>query len=192
MASKRKCPQCKEFNPPGEFILGPGGLQAFCNFDCMVSYGSANKSKGEKVKQRIARKVKKEKLDKLKTNSEWAEEAQKAVNLYIRVRDQGKPCISCDKPDVDSRNASHFRSVGACKQLRFNTFNIHASCYRCNCEISGNLLEYRIRLVKLIGQDRVDWLECQNDIARYSVEYLQRVKKVFNRRARHLIKLRGY
>ena len=190
--SKRKCPRCTTFNPPGEFILGPGGLQAFCNITCMSSYAYSKKAKGAAIKQKIARKVKKEKLDKLKTNSEWAEEAQKAVNLYIRVRDNGKACVSCDKPDVDRRNASHFRSVGACKQLRFNTFNIHASCHSCNQELSGNLLEYRIRIVKLLGSARVDWLESQNEIARYSIEYLKRVKKVFNRRAKHLIKLRGY
>jgi len=192
MASKRKCPSCKTFNPPGGFITGPGGLQAFCNIECMSKYGYANKSKGAAIKQKIQRKVTRDKKEKLKTPNDWAKEAQTAVNLYIRTRDKGKPCISCDKPDTGVRNASHYRSVGACSSLRFNTFNNHASCYKCNCELSGNLLEYRIRLVPLLGQDRVDWLESQNEIARYSIDYLKRVKSIFNRRAKHLIKLRGY
>lgn len=188
---KRKCPQCKEFNPPGEFILGPGGLQAFCNFDCMIGYGSANKEKGYAKQRKTIKKELAKKKEALKTVSDFAREAQSAVNLYIRIRDRGKPCISCDKPDVGKRDASHYRSVGACKQLRFNTFNIWASCHKCNTRLSGNLLEYRIRLIPLLGAARVDWLECQNDIARYSIDYLKRIKKVFSRRARHLQKLRG-
>ena len=192
MANKRKCPQCKAFNPPGEFILGPGGLQAFCNIECMSKYGRSNIPKGAAIKKKAINKIKRERLEKLKTPSEWAKEAQQAVNLYVRVRDKGKPCISCDKPDVGVRNASHYRSVGACSSLRFNTFNNHASCYSCNCEKSGNLLEYRIRLVKLYGQERVDWLESQNVRTRYSIDYLKRVKKIFNKRAKHIAKLRGY
>ncbi len=190
--AKRKCPSCKTFNPPGKFITGPGGLQAFCNIECMSSYGYSKRSKGAAIKQKIARKVTREKKEKLKTARDWAKEAQAAVNLYIRTRDKGKPCISCDKPDVGVRNASHYRSAGACSSLRFNTFNNHASCYSCNCALSGNLLEYRIRLVKLIGQEKVDWLESQNVVVRYSVVYLKRVKDIFNRRTKHLIKLRGY
>jgi len=188
MANKRKCRHCQTYTH--DFIVV--GVMAFCNFDHATSYAYANKSKGAAIKRKAANKVKQEKLEGFKTIRDWAKEAQTAVNLYIRTRDKGKPCISCDKPDTGVRNASHYRSVAACSSLRFNTFNNHASCYSCNCSLSGNLLEYRIRLVKLLGQDRVDWLECQNDIARYSIDYLKRIKKVFSRRARHLQKLRGY
>ena len=192
MASKRKCPSCKTFNSPGGFITGPGGLQAFCNIECMSKHAYSKRSKGYEIQRKANKKKLAEQKTSLKTNSDWASEAQKAVNLYIRIRDRGRPCISCDKPDTGKRDASHYRSVGACKQLRFNTFNIWASCHKCNTRLSGNLLEYRIRLIPLLGQDRVDWLESQNEIARYSIEYLKRVKKVFNRRAKHLIKLRDY
>ena len=82
------------------------------------------------------------KKEKLKAAREWAKEAQEGVNLYNRARDKGRPCISCDKPDVGVRNASHYRSAGACSSLRFNTFNNHASCYSCNCSLSGNLLAW--------------------------------------------------
>ena len=190
--AKRKCPRCKTFNPPGEFILGPGGLQAFCNFTCMSKYAYSKKAKGYEIKRKANNKKLAEKKAALKTTSDWAAEAQTAVNLYVRIRDRGRPCISCDKPDFGKRDASHYRSVGACKQLRFNTFNIWASCHKCNTQLSGNLLEYRIRLVPKLGTARVDWLESQNEIARYSIEYLKRIKQVFNRRAKHLIKLRGY
>jgi len=190
--SKRKCPRCKTFNPPGSFITGPGGLQAFCNIDCMSKHAYSKRSKGYEKQRKENKKKLAERKESLKTNSDWAREAQTAVNLYVRIRDRGRLCISCDKPDVGKRDASHYRSVGACKQLRFNTFNIWASCHKCNTQLSGNLLEYRIRLVPKLGAARVDWLESQNEIARYSIDYLKRVKSIFNRRAKHLIKLRGY
>jgi hypothetical protein len=49
---------------------------------------------------------------------------------------------------------------------------------------SGNLIEYRIRLVKSIGSERVEWLETNNELANTSHDYLRRVKKIFNKRAR--------
>jgi len=188
MANKRKCRHCHTYTK--DFVVF--GVMAFCNFDHATSYAYANKDKGYEKQRKENKKKLAERKEALKSPSDHAREAQKAVNLYVRVRDRGRPCISCDKPDIGKRDASHYRSVGACKQLRFNTFNIFASCHSCNTQLSGNLLEYRIRLVPRLGAERVDWLESQNEIARYSIDYLKRIKKVFNRRAKHLIKLRGY
>ena len=188
MANKRKCRHCGEFIK--DFIVY--GLMAFCNYDHAASYAYANKSKGAAIKQKIARKVKKEKLDKLKTNTDWARETERSFNRYIGVRDRELDCGMCGKPINSNRHSCHYRSVGACKALRFNTFNVVSGCHRCNVEQGGNLIEYRIRLVRRFGSDKVEWLESQNAPTRYSVEYLIRLKKIFNRRAKHLIKLRGY
>lgn len=155
-------------------------LQKCCsNPFCALEVGRAAINKKARVKQRADK-------ERLKSKSDWMREAQSAVNAYIRARDKGKPCISCDKPDDGShqRHASHYRSVGACSSLRFNTWNIWASCAQCNSIKSGNLIEYRIRLVPKLGAERVEWLESHNETARYSIEYLQRVKKIFSRRAR--------
>jgi hypothetical protein len=129
----------------------------------------------------------------LKSKSEWIKEAQQAFNEFIRWRDKGKPCISCDKMDdgTHQRHASHYRSVGACTSLRFNTFNVHASCMQCNSILSGNLIEYRIRLKFKLGDERVDWLESQNGIARYDIDYAKRVKRIFKKRTRIYKKLKG-
>ena len=139
----------------------------------------------EKKKQR---KQLKEGRERLKTLSNHLNEAQKACNAYIRERDKGEPCISCDKPDngQHQRHASHYRSVGACSVLRFNVFNIHASCSTCNSVLSGNLLEYRIRLIKKLGSERVEWLECQNGTIKYEVDYLKRLKAIFRKRTKLL------
>ena len=124
--------------------------------------------------------------ERIKTKAQWTREAQASVNKYIRARDKGRPCVSCGKPDngQHQRHASHFRSVGACSSLRFNTWNIHASCMQCNSILSGNLIEYRIRLKDKVGAGRVDWLESRNEVTRYDIDYLRRIKKIFNKLAR--------
>ena len=126
--------------------------------------------------------------DKIKTKTEWLTEAQAAVNAYVRIRDRGKPCVSCGKPDngTHQRHASHYRSVGACSSLRFNLKNVYASCQQCNTSKSGNLLEYRIRLKARYGESLVEWLESQNHPKRYETDYLIRLRDVFRKRVNRL------
>jgi hypothetical protein len=59
---------------------------------------------------------------------------------------------------------------------------------QCNSHLSGNILEYRIRLVEQKGQAFVEWLESQNGSRRYDIEYLKRLKAVFRKRANRLKK----
>ncbi len=146
--------------------------------------------RGRQRLQKIERKAQREQREAVKRPQDLLAEAQAAFNRYIRIRDAGKSCISCDRPDDGrhQRHASHYRSVGACSNLRFNTFNVHASCARCNKYKSGNVVEYRIRLAKKIGLERVEWLEGQNNVVRYTPDYARRLKQVFTKRARLLHK----
>lgn len=176
----KKCQGCGEpFYP--RFL----STEKVCGVQCAMIVG---KKKNEQKKDQEWRKERKQRKEAIKTRSDYAKEAQTAFNAYIRARDKGKPCISCDKPDngQHQRHASHYRSVGACSNLRYNTYNVHSSCATCNTQLSGNLIEYRIRLIKKLGIDRVEWLESQNELVRYDVEYLKRLKKIFSKRARRL------
>lgn len=178
----RKCANCKtRFRPQRTFPA----LIAWCSDACGTAL-AFKRLPAQREKERMQRKEQ-HKADKqrIKSRADWLKEAQTAVNSYVRARDSGKACISCDKPDNGhhQRHASHYRSVKACSVLRFNLRNIHASCATCNAVLSGNLLEYRIRLVKQKGATFVEWLECQNETRRYSIEYLKRLKRIFNKRA---------
>ena len=84
-------------------------------------------------------------------------EAQVVFNRWIRKRDQGKRCISCDKPlKVGNIDAGHYYSAGAHSALRFNEDNCHSQCSRpCNKDKSGDLINYREGLIKRIGEDRL-------------------------------------
>ncbi|MEJ2820693.1 recombination protein NinG, partial [Streptococcus pneumoniae] len=107
------------------------------------------------------------------------------------MRDEGKECVSCGNPLIGKSNyltgsaidASHYRSRGAASHLKFNVFNVHSACTRCNRQLSGNAVEYRIRLIDRIGLERVERLEADNAPRRFDVTYLKRVKAIFSSRA---------
>lgn len=83
--------------------------------------------------------------------------AQVVFNKWIRERDKNERCISCDSNNTST--ASHFYSAGHHNALRFNEDNVHLSCHRCNYFLHGNLSEYRIRLEKRIGKERLKALD---------------------------------
>jgi hypothetical protein len=145
---------------------------------------------GRKVK--AARKAEKADIKRrkeaLKRPRDWLDECQDIVNKLARLRDRDDGCISCDKPASwgGQWHGSHYRSVGAASAVRLNLWNVHKACSICNNHLSGNISGYRPRLVQKIGADRVAWLESQNQVTRYSVEYLKRFKKVMGKRLRRM------
>jgi len=82
--------------------------------------------------------------------------AQTIFNAWIRNRDKFKQCISCPGP---VEQAGHFYSAGNFNHMRFNEDNCHGQCVKCNYYLSGNLLEYRKRLILKIGIERVEKLD---------------------------------
>lgn len=91
------------------------------------------------------------------------QKVQDKFNEFIRFRDCGSGlgrCISCDTPiQLNNCHASHYFSAGNYKSLRFDEDNCHASCIKYNTHLSGNLLEYRKRLINKIGLERLEKLE---------------------------------
>lgn len=191
------CPICKtEYIPRSS-------LQKVChNFKCAIQF---NRQADERNAAREIRKQEKlqhddlrERRERLKGISEWQKEAQAAFNRYIRWRDYYKPCVSCggvlqhrgSYTTGSAVDASHYRSRGAASHLKFNLFNVHSACTRCNRQLSGNAVEYRIRLIDRIGADLVERIEHDNTPRKFTIDYLKRVKAIFTRRARHYEKLR--
>lgn len=202
---RRKCAnkECRQWFHPVR------NGQVVCSFDCASAVGKeqARKSREsahqkeverQREEEKVGRQRRKAKRESFKTKAQWNKEAQSAFNRYIRIRDEGKPCISCDAPLVGKSNfltgsaidASHYRSRGAASHLKFNVFNVHSACTRCNRQLSGNAVEYRIRLIKRIGIELVERLESDNEPRRFDIPYLQRIKSIFTRKARALEKRR--
>jgi predicted metal-dependent hydrolase len=167
-------------------------LQAVCSLECAIQYAARPAKQRRSAAEALQRKKDREAREALKPKAKWLSEAQSAFNQYIRFRDAHLPCISCGQsPYQGQRHASHYRSVGAASHLRFNTWNVHASCAQCNSMKSGNVVEYRIALVRKIGQHRIDQLENDNQPKTFEIEYIKRLKKIFTRRAKHYKKIRG-
>lgn len=64
-------------------------------------------------------KEKAEKKKELMTLSDWIKIAQAAFNAYIRKRDNGNVCISCQKP-AKKENAGHFFNANNHYMVRFD------------------------------------------------------------------------
>ena len=167
--------------------------QAVCSPACAILDAQKNQEKARKaIDQRERREIKVRK-EKLKSRAEHLREAQAAVNEYVRLRDAHLPCISCDSMPSDNNlitgsrwDAGHYRSVGACPELRFEPLNIHRQCVKCNRNLSGNAVEYRIRLVHRIGAETVAWLEGPHEPRKYTVEEIKDIKAHYRALSREL------
>ena len=163
-------------------------FQTWCSPDCAVEIVRAKQAAERKSFEQRERREIKVRKEKLKSRADHAKEAQAIINRYVRLRDAHLGCISCDKPaSWDGQwHCSHFRSVGAAAHLRFNLLNMNKSCSACNNFLSGNIAGYRPKLIEKIGQAKVDWLECNQDIVRHDIAYLKRIKAVFTKKCRRL------
>jgi len=188
--AKKRCRYCKEYKEAETMLKVPLGV--FCDFSHASKYG-IEKSQAKRTKE-VKRDIR-QKKETLLTARDWIKKAQAAVNSYVRLRDEGKACISCgsypEQKAGGTIDAGHYRSRGAAGHLRFNLFNIHSQCVKCNRYNSGNAVDYRIRLIEKIGVDRVEKLECDNAPKSFTIDYLSRLQKIFLKRSRHLKKLRG-
>ena len=164
-----------------------------CSLDCAIARGksaTAKAAKAAKVKERRDDAVKREKQKSLAT---LTREAQIEFNRYIRERDRqaGYGCISSGRPLDWSGNqvdAGHYRSTGAASHLRFNPDNVHAQSKHDNLWLAGNAVDYRINLIKRIGLERVEALECDNGIKKWTRDDLTQIKTRYAAMARELRK----
>ena len=143
------------------------------------------KSKAKKVKE--WNKEKKVRKEALKTLSEYKKELQVIFNKFIRLRDKGLNCISCNKP-AKKENAGHYRSVGGNPELRFEELNNNLQCEYCNTYLHGNLIDYRINLIKKIGIKKVEWLEGKHDPKHYTIEQIKGLKVMYRLKIKQIEK----
>ena len=165
----RGCQSCKtKFKPQR---IG----QRVCSPECALA---KTKADGVKAREEAHRARKRE----LRNNDRGFQvrEAQKAFNKFIRERDIGKPCISCGRHHAGQYHAGHYRTTAAQPALRFNELNCHKQCAPCNNHKSGNITEYRIELVKRIGEPLVEWLEIDHKLpSKWTIPELKAIRKYY-------------
>lgn len=177
--SKRKCGYCGERKDKATMFITP--IMAFCNREHAAKYGLKNKNKG-------ADKVHKQKKKELKYNdrSFRDKQAQMQFNKFIRVRDRLLPCVSCGRHHNGQYHAGHYRSRGAHPELRFEELNCHKQCAPCNNHLSGNISNYRPALINKIGQDKVDWIEGQHEVIKYTCADLKEIELKYKEKIKQL------
>lgn len=177
----RPCKNC------GELIPKPVPFQAACSIPCAIELGKA-KAQAKAQKQR--RRETKAARERLMTRSDWTKKAQNTFNRYVRVRDAGLPCASCGAMPQQkfggTMDCSHYRSVGSSPHLRFHLHNVAAACVKCNQYLGGNIAALRVGLIARIGRQKVEALEANHQVRKFSVDYLKRIHKVFSKRANRL------
>ena len=176
-------PKCKHCKQP---YTRTHGIQSWCSVECGLALARAKQAKAYKAETRVMKKALADKDRAL-----WIRKAQTAFNSYIRARDAGLPCISCGCPDgKGKRNACHYRPAGINTALRFDERNVWAGCERCNTYLSGNLVGYREGLVKRIGLEAVEWLDCNHEIKRWSIDELKEIESEYKAKLKQLRELR--
>ena len=174
----KPCKVCKEkFRPERQ-------LQQVCSYECSIEYAKKHLSKAAKEEKKQANKAKREFNQNDKTYLK--ELAQKVFNTYIRMRDKDLPCISCGTTNDIQYHAGHFKPAGGFSYLRFDENNVHKQCVRCNSNLAGNLIPYRIALIEKIGIDEVERLEQPNQIKRWTVEEYREVIAKYRKKTKEL------
>lgn len=178
---KRKCKTCKEW------FIPKADWQKVCGkVECAISYAKTETRKQQEQTKRAFRQSDKSKLK---------EKAQYWFNRFIRLRDKNLPCISCDYDWTGSAtqrqaHASHYMSVSKSAKLRFNEYNVHKSCQICNTHLSGNLAEYRIRLINKIGLEKVEELERvanESEPCKYTIEDLKKIIVIYKEKCKTML-----
>lgn len=195
--ASRKCPYCNAFNRVEDAVYDKARNRYFCNETERQAYArngslKAQERKALKMIEKIKRVRRQEKRDSVKPMSHWVKLTQRAVNRYVRLRDKGKPCISCGRYEHEFSSdslrgsvwdAGHFKTVGAHPELRFDLRNINGQCRSCNGFEGGRVADQERGIVARFGQARLDWLDGYHPPKNYTREQLKRLRRLINKRS---------
>lgn len=183
-ARERRSKRCKVcavmFTPARDF-------QAVCGeIACAIAHAPANQVRARKALADIERKEIKVRKEKLKSRADYLKDTQIAFNAWVRERDAELPCISCGRHHQGKYDAGHYRTVGSNPALRFEPLNCHRQCSPCNTQLSGNIVNYRIALLKRIGAEQVEWLEGPHEPKKYTIEELKAMTADYRAKTKEL------
>ena len=180
---RKRCPECRVM-----FVPARNG-QAVCGeIECAIAHGQSEKGRAiaGKALAEVGRRDIKVRKEALKSRADHMKDTQKAFNAWVRERDALLPCISCGRHHEGKYDAGHYRTVKSNPALRFEPLNCHKQCVPCNQHLSGNIVNYRIELVKRIGAEAVEWLEGPHEPKRYTVEQLKAMTAEYRAKTREL------
>lgn len=189
-AAKKSPPARKQktcANPECATKFVPAKLgQKVCGWACGLAIAPANQDRARKALEQRERKQIRVQKEKLKPRAAFMRETQTAFNAWIRERDIGLPCVSCSRHHNGQWHAGHYRTVGGNPELRFEPLNVWRQCAPCNNHKSGDIVNYRIELVKRIGAEKVEWLEGPHEPKKYTIDDLKALTAHYRAMTREL------
>lgn len=180
----KRCRNC------GESFMPISSMSRACSVPCAIALTEKVKTKTAARAAREERKSVRAALERIKTRGQHLKELQTVFNTWIRLRDAGLPCISCDRPASwqGQWDAGHYRSVGSNPGSRFDPLNVNKQCGPCNVHLSGNLIAYRAGLVKKIGVAEVERLEGPHLPLKLALSEILEMKVLYRAEVRRLKK----
>lgn len=181
-AKQKKCKQCKSLFTPFN------SMQKVCGAKCAQAFAVSEREKKEaKAKNDEVKRVR-QKLKQLsmKDRPKALRSAREAFNAFIRYRDKDDVCISCGRHHQGQYHAGHYKTKGAHPELEFNEDNCHKQCAPCNNHLSGNIVNYRPRLIDKIGIDKVEWIEGPHETKKYTVDELWQIRDEYKAKLKEL------
>jgi hypothetical protein len=168
-----RCKNCRELFEPIRFN------QKYCLDDeCIKIWVQIEKEKQWQKKKAVLK-------NELKTMSDYMKLAQQIFNKYIRMRDSGKSCISCDKILVGKFDAGHYYSTRH-KSTTFDEDNVHGQCVTCNQHMHGNLLNYQIGIERRIGGEKLfELYEKAHKEKKYTINELKQIIEQYKLRIKN-------
>ncbi len=199
-----KSKPCK-FSECGKMFLQFTSTQKVCGGSIKCALGYAKEK--EKEKNKKAYKVETRRMKMALNAGSYRyqiKKAQPAFNSFIRERDRGLNCISCDRTEAEvmltdgwktggAWDCGHFLTIGGFPELRFSEINAHRQCKSCNGGSAKYARkkrtvgeDYEKRLPARIGQANVDWLLGPHDAKNYTAADLIEITKLYREKKKQL------
>lgn len=180
--------------------------QKACSVACALALAPQGRETARKaIADRERREIQVRK-EKLKTRSDYVQEAEKAVRDYRRTYELsiGSGCISCGKTQEEIQaaqgwktggafDAGHFLGKGARPELRMEPMNIWLQCKGCNAGSSkyarkGETVAqgFRTGLIDRIGLEAVEALEADHAPRKHTIEDLKAIKAEYRAKTKQL------
>ena len=191
----RKCKQCKQIElPPAAKCESIIEKKGYCSVECLFQHTIDQRVESERKKKALELKQMRDRVESQGSKSKLMQRAQAAFNAYIRARDAKHGCISCGTMNAVNGgytgaggwDAGHYRSRGANPELRFNEDNCFRQCVHCNRDISGNVVNMRIGILKRIGQERLDIIEGPHEPAKYTADDLREIASKYKAKLKEI------
>ena len=188
---KLRTKKCK--NPVCRTSFTPRSMtHVACSTECSIEVAQLKREKKQRQEAKADRAITRAKINALRPRKWHMKTLKTELHAFIRERDEGKICISCDTVLVKfgrvggDYDAGHFRSVGSASHMRYLENNIHGQCKYCNDHLAGNPHAYEQGLLKRYGKDYVDALKADNEIRKYTIDDLITMTRIYKLKRKDL------